>query len=123
MEKYLYFRTTATLADDDDRAQSILVKASDFRGAQPTSDTAVTLFFNPVIALHDEAANAFVNSDSIVLNTGTNNAKDVFEGIARAISGIEFSSASMIVVADDVESQYLNGIASCGAITVAGPFS
>tara|TARA_A100001391_G_C5041352_1_gene270967 strand:- start:585 stop:956 length:372 start_codon:yes stop_codon:yes gene_type:complete len=123
MEKYLYFRTVTALGDDDASADSILVKASDFRGAQPTSDTTVTLFFNPVVALHDEATNAFVNSDSIVLNTGTNNAKDVFEGIARAISGIEFSSASMIVVADDVDSQYLNGIVSCGAITVAAAFS
>ena len=47
MEKYLYFRTTATLADDDDTAQSLVVKASDFRGGQPTSDTAVTLYFLP----------------------------------------------------------------------------
>ncbi len=123
MEKYLYFRTTATLADDDDSGQSLLVKASDFRGAQPTSDTAVTLYFNPVIALHDEATNAFVNSDTVVLNTGTNNAKEVFQGIARAIAGTSFSSSSMIVVADDVESKYLEGIATCGAITVTQAFS
>jgi hypothetical protein len=123
MEKYLYFRTTDTLADDDDSGQSLLVKASDFRGAQPTSDTAVTLYFNPVIALHDEATNAFVNSDTVVLNTGTNNAKEVFQGIARAIAGISFSSSSMIVVADDVESKYLEGIATCGAITVTQAFS
>jgi hypothetical protein len=123
MEKYLYFRTTDTLADDDDSGQSLLVKASDFRGAQPTSDTAVTLYFNPVIALHDEASDAFVNSDTVVLNTGTNNAKEVFQGIARAIAGISFSSSSMIVVADDVESKYLEGIATCGAITVTQAFS
>lgn len=123
MEKYLYFRTTATLADDDDSGQSLLVKASDFRGAQPTSDTAVTLYFNPVIALHDEASDAVVNSDTVVLNTGTNNAKEVFQGIARAIAGTSFSSSSMIVVADDVESKYLEGIATCGAITVTQAFS
>jgi hypothetical protein len=123
MEKYLYFRTTATLADDDDTAQSLVVKASDFRGAQPTSDTAVTLYFNPVIALHDEASNAVVNSDTVVLNTGTNNAKQVFAGIAAAISGANFQSQAMITVADDVNGIYLDGIATCGAIAVTAAYS
>ena len=123
MEKYLYFRTTATLADDDDTAQSLVVKASDFRGAQPTSDTAVTLYFNPVIALHDEAGDAFVNSDTVVLNTGTNNAKQVFNAIARAIAGANFQNQAMITVADDVNSIYLDGIATCGAISVTAAFS
>ena len=123
MEKYLYFRTTATLADDDDTAQSLVVKASDFRGAQPKSDSAVTLYFNPVIALHDEASNAVVNSDTVVLNTGTNNAKQVFNAIARAIAGANFQNQAMITVADDVNSIYLDGIATCGAISVTAAFS
>ena len=123
MEKYLYFRTTATLADDDDTARSLVVKASDFRGGKPTSDTAVTLYFNPVIALHDEATNAVVNSDTVVLNTGTNNAKQVFNGIAQAIAGANFQNQAMITVADDVSSIYLDGIATCGAITVTAAYS
>ena len=45
MEKYLYFRTQATLADDDDSAQSACWPLSSLVGMHPTSDTALTLFF------------------------------------------------------------------------------
>ena len=42
-EVYLYFRTNATLADDDDSAQSGVFLLSRLTGMHPTSDTALTL--------------------------------------------------------------------------------
>ena len=81
------------------------------------------MYFNPVIALHDEASNAVVNSDTVVLNTGTNNAKQVFAGMAAAIAGANFQNNAMITVADDVDGVYLDGIATCGAITVTAAYS
>ncbi len=51
MEKYLYFRTQATIGDDDDSAQSACFPLSSFVGMHPTSDTALTLFFKPACCI------------------------------------------------------------------------
>ena len=44
MEKYLYFRTQATLTADDDVAQSATFPVSSLLGMHPTADDAITLF-------------------------------------------------------------------------------
>ena len=43
--KYLYFRTTATIADDDNKIDSACWPASSLTGMHPTSDTLLTLYF------------------------------------------------------------------------------
>ena len=72
-EVYLYFRTQATLADDDDSAQSCCIPLSSFKGMHPTSDTALTIFYTPQIRnVSDGQDGNVANNDSIVLTVGTN---------------------------------------------------
>ena len=127
MEKYLYFRTQSTLADDDDIAQSVVFPASSFAGAYPTSDTALTVCFKSVNN-HDGAdvgSNAVVVSDTVVLTTATNKAKEAMMAIVDAVVGNTFSKSSFITVIDDYGigsgSIGINTtvITACGAITVA----
>jgi len=125
--KYFYFRTVTTLATDDgdvsdgstiEDATSVILPVSAFKGGQPTSDTAITLYFDPVKRFDDRGANSFKNSDTVVVNTDTNKAKEVLKAILDAAAGKNFNSKGMIVVADDVTETYLEGVASCGAITI-----
>ena len=48
-KKYLYFRTEATDANDDAAGDSALFPASSLTGMQPTSDTALTLYFKSML--------------------------------------------------------------------------
>ena len=123
MEKYLYFRTQATLADDDDIAQSAMFPASSFAGCYPTSDTALTVCFKSVNN-HDGAdagSNAVVVSDTVVLTVGTNKHKEAMRAIVDAIVGNTFSKASFISVIDDIDGTGIatGVISACGAITIA----
>ena len=45
MEKYVYFRTEATLTDDDDQTSSCLFPLSSFAGAYVVSTTLLCLTF------------------------------------------------------------------------------
>ena len=47
MERYLYFRTEATDANDDATGDSACWPASSLMGMQPTADSALTLYFKP----------------------------------------------------------------------------
>ena len=125
--KYFYFRTVTTLATDDgdvsdgsttEDATSVILPVSAIKGGQPTSDSAITLYFEPVIRFDDRGADSFKNSDTVVVNTDTNKAKEVLKAILDAAAGKNFNSKGMIVVADDVTETYLEGVASCGAITI-----
>ena len=123
MDKFLYFRTQATLADDDDIAQSLVVPASSFAGAYPTSDTALTVCFKSVNNHEgqDVGSNAFTISDSVVLTVDTNKHKEAIAALVDAMTGNTFSKSQMITVIDDYASEGINTslISACGAITVA----
>ena len=145
MENYLYFRTEATLANDDAAADSALFPVSSFLGMQPTSDTALTLYFKNMVVIDvdgmlsietDEkaTANAAVSllqkvshktvPDKVILNITTNKHKEVMQAICNTMTQ---SQAGFINVADDVSGapSYLHAnITSCGAITqeAAGTF-
>tara|TARA_R110000824_G_scaffold191693_1_gene373449 strand:+ start:147 stop:551 length:405 start_codon:yes stop_codon:yes gene_type:complete len=121
--KYFYFRTVATLANDDATGDSLMMPVSAFIGGQPTSDTAVTLYFEPVIVHDDRGSDTFKNNDTVVVNTDTNKAKEVLKAMLDAVAGKNFQSQGMIVVADDVTETYLEGVATCGAITIAAAAS
>ena len=45
MEKYLYFRTVADEDDDDAVADAIAIPVGRIVGMNPTSDTALTIWF------------------------------------------------------------------------------
>ena len=135
METYLYFRTQATIANDDDIAQSAMFSASNFRGCYPTSDTALKIHFKSVF-LDSAATNRViqgdtdatatsimvqhdhdVRTDTVILNVTANKHKEVMQAIANSIA----QAKGFITVADDVSGapSYLHtNITSCGAITI-----
>ena len=130
MEKYLYFRTQATLADDDDSAQSACWPLSALVGMHPTSDTALTLFFKPQIRNQSDAQDGnVVNNDSVVLTVGTNDHKDAMTALVKRfnkIRGMNDIDESFIVVADDLtnNTKYcVSEVTACGAITIAAALS
>jgi len=136
MENYLYFRTQATIADDDDIAQSAMFAVSNFRGCYPVSDTTLKLHFRSVFL--DSAATSRViqgdtdataasimvqhdhdiRTDTVILNVTANKHKEVMQALANTMTQ---SQAGFINVADDVSGapSYLHpNITSCGAITI-----
>ena len=137
MENYLYFRTQATLAQDDDVAQSGLFPVSSFLGMHPTSDTALTLFFKPrqlvdstsSVALnqdstHDVAASTLqtiaskTEADNVILTITANKHKEVMQALCNTMTQ---SQAGFINVADDISGapSYLHpNITGCGTITI-----
>ena len=129
-ENYLYFRTEATDANDDATGDSACFPASSFAGMQPTSDTALTLYFKPIVRYHpggsaDSSAN-LANHDSVILNLTTANTHLVaMQKIIQAINGP--SATGLIIIANDDSggTNYLknSGITSCGTITVQAAYT
>jgi hypothetical protein len=135
MENYLYFRTQATLADDDDRTQSAMFPASSFLGCYPMSDTSLKLHFKSIF-LQDVAATRVIQQDTdltstsimvkqphdlvtdhVILTITTNKHREVMNAIANAIS----QPGGFIAVADDLSgnTEYLHtDITACGSITI-----
>ena len=105
MEKYLYFRTQATIGDDDDAAQSACFPLSSFVGMHPTADDTLALHFKPQIAVSgDSQAGSVVNTDKVILTLGTvNTHKEAMEGLVKAFEDAKaFKGNPFIVVADDL---------------------
>ena len=108
MDRFLYFRTEPTDADDDGAGNSVCYPASSLVGMQPVGDSALSIFFSV-----DDVVS------SILLNLTTANTHAVaMQAITSAISSSY--SPSMIVVANNAtgRTQYLenSGISSCGRI-------
>tara|TARA_R110002126_G_scaffold152677_1_gene299801 strand:- start:41 stop:448 length:408 start_codon:yes stop_codon:yes gene_type:complete len=135
MRKYFYFRTEADEDDDDDVARSVMIPCDNLVGMFPTSDTALTLTFKPVLRnVSDGQDGNVANNDTIVLNVSSNQHKEVMGAIARAANatGPQYSDG-FIVVADDATTDfdgttkaaiYLDtNISSCGAIAIAAVLS
>ena len=135
MRKFFYFRTEADEDDDDDIARSVMFPVDNLIGMYPTSNTALTLTFKPLLPVQADGQDAAViNNDTIILNISSNQAKEVMVAIARAAnaSGTAYSDG-VIVVADDATTDfdgttkaaiYLDrNITSCGAIAIAAVVS
>ena len=124
MDKYLYFRVSATIGDDDGSDNSVIYAVSELVGCHPTSDTALTLFFRPQIRINDEATHAFANNDSVVLTTGTNKAKEAMVDIVAAINAHP-NGDPFIVIGDGVTSKFIgNGnITAVASTTIAAAFA
>ncbi len=125
-QKYLYFRTEATDGDDDATGDSALFPASSLMGMQPTSDTALTLYFKSMLRGpgNEGAGDALVNldnNDSVVLTISANTHLAAMRAIVEVINN-DNSSAFVVVANDDSGgTEYLadSGISACGAISVA----
>jgi len=115
-QKYLYFRTEATDANDDATSDSACWPASSLIGMQPTGDSVLTMYFSV-----DGV------SSSVVLNLTTANThitaiKAITHSITtgRSFTNNNYLPAVIIVANDDSGgTNYLegSGIASCGTIT------
>ena len=108
MEKYLYFRTQATIGDGDAASDSACWPLSSFLGMHPTADDTLVLHFKPQIAAGSDAQDGnFINTDKVVLTLGTvNTHKAAMKGLIKAFKADQGFNAdgdnSFIVVADDI---------------------
>ena len=130
-ERFLYFRTEATDADDDATGDSACWPISSLAGMQPTGDSALTLSFKPMVRRDPtgsvDHANSLDNHDSVILNLTTANTHlTAIRAITIEINKANFSDGIIVVANDDSGgTEYLSGsgITSCGAITVAAAYA
>ena len=138
MNKFLYFRTVADEANDGvtglktSTPSSFMFPADTLTAMQPTSDTALTLYFSS--ALNNNNAVGGLR-DTVVLNVSQGDIFEVMSAITDAIANpARGHSDGFIVIADDmvttdsataalanlvVNARYAHAsITSCGAITV-----
>jgi len=134
MEKYLYFRTQATIGDDDDSAQSACFPLSSFLGMHPTGDSALTLFFIPQVRIAGGVTDGqdFTNADSVILTlTSANTHKAAIKGLVKAFNksssfGGESADSDFISVADDLstEAKYITPeISAVSTISIGAAFA
>jgi len=125
-QKYLYFRTEATDANDDAAGDSALFPASSLMGMQPTSDTALTLYFKSMLrgsgneGAGDSLAN-LDNNDSVIVTVSANTHLPAMRAIIDAINNQNLPSVLVIANDDSGGTEYLagSGISACGTISVA----
>ena len=133
MERYFYFRTQATIGDDDDKAQSLMVPVSKLAGmlssnsgADGTAADELTLFFESVNNIKGAGQNGeIIIKDTVLLNITAGKSLQVIKAISEAMAGHKHDDG-VIVVADDLSTAATvldTGITTCGAITVAAALS
>lgn len=121
-EKYLYFRTQATLASDDGTGESACFPLSALTGMVPTANGTLTLFFASMLNNNGDALETddVIVSDSVQLTlTDDNTHKDVIEALVEF-----FGSArqNMLIIGDDLSTatEYFSPLISgVGTISVA----
>ena len=125
-QKYLYFRTQATDADDDATGDSALFPASSLMGMQPTSDTALTLYFKSMLrgSGNEGAGDALANldnNDSVILTISANTHLVAMKAIIEAINNDNFPAVIVVANDDSGGTEYLagSGVSACGTISVA----
>ena len=138
MERYLYFRTEATDANDDARGDSACWPVSSFMGMQPVGDSELGLYFKSMrrgvpSGNEPDADASFDNYDSVVLNLTTANthlvamkAITTAMSIGRSYTNSNFLSPLIVIANDDSGgTEYLegSGIASCGTISVQSAYA
>ena len=119
--KFLYFRTQATDADDDSHDDSACYPASSLMGMAPASDSTLELAFLPRLR---RPGNFGIDHDIVTLTLTTNNTHiAAMKAIVDAINS-NITNENMIVVANDDSggTEYLakSGIASVDTIVVRG---
>ena len=114
-EVYLYFRTQATLGDDDASADSMCFPLSRLTAMVPTADDTLALYFKPAIMKekvqfdHDGDSTTSVKNDYVVCTIGANDHKDAISALSRLFSGAANGGIhhdGFIVVADDLAATY-----------------
>jgi len=134
-EVLLYFRTVADEDNDDNNGAqtSCCFPASRLRAMNPTSDTALTLYFDSLKNTEgaDNQADEITIADTVALTVTANTHEAVMKALVRAINGKKSNPKSdgILVVADDVTTNVAGAtvaatyfdanITACGAIAVA----
>tara|TARA_R110002020_G_scaffold420960_1_gene630076 strand:+ start:725 stop:1105 length:381 start_codon:yes stop_codon:yes gene_type:complete len=124
-EKYLYFRTEATAANDDARGDSAMYPLSSLQGMHPSADDTLNIFFKPMIPVqHDDQNASVINADYVVVTLSTvNTHKDVIDRLSKLFSN-QVHAEGFISVADDQTSKYaVAGIAGLSTISTAAAVS
>ena len=127
-EVYLYFRTQATLADDDASADSAMFPLSKLRGMVPSADDTLNIYFDPMIPVqHDDQNASVINADYVVCTIGTNDHKDAIAALTRLFAGAANGGIhhdGYISVADDYASTYaVSEVTGLSTISVAAAVS
>ena len=134
MEKFLYFRNVAAVADDDNIEDSVCYPVSKLIGMVPSDNSVLKLTFDPVQRPSDTGVGGAADSganlplvDTVLVNLSTANThRKVIANIARKVAT---SRDPFITVADDAVDDtptgatYLACIASCGTITHNAAFT
>ena len=124
-EKYLYFRTQATLADDDASSDSAMFPLSSLQGMHPSADDTLNIFFKPMIPYqHDDQNGNVINADYVVVTlSAVNTHKEVIDRLTRLFSN-QTHAEGFISVADDYAATYgVAGIAGLSTISVTAAVS
>ena len=133
-EVLLYFRTVADEDNDDNIGAhtSCCFPASRLRAMNPTSDTALTLYFDSLKNTEgaDNQADEITIADTVALTVTANTHEAVMKSLVRAINGKKSNPKSdgILVVADDVTTNVAGAtvaatyfdanVTACGAIAV-----
>ena len=130
MENYLYFRSDATVANDDDEtAGATVYPASAFRGMVPSADDTFNIYFDPMIPVqHDDQNASVINADYVVCSIGTNDHKDAIAALTRLFAGARNGGMvhqdGYISVADDYAGVYaVSEVTALSTISVAAAVS
>ena len=123
-EVYLYFRTQATLADDDASADSAMFPLSKLRGMVPSADDTLNIYFDPMIPVqHDDQNASVINADYVVCTIGANDHKDAIAALTRLFAGAANGGIhhdGYISVADDYAGTYaVSEVTALSTISVA----
>ena len=127
-EVYLYFRTQATLADDDASADSVMFPLSKLRGMVPSADDTLNIYFDPMIPVqHDDQNGSVINADYVVCTIGTNDHKDAIAALTRLFAGAANGGIhhdGYISVADDLTATYaVSEVTALSTISVGAAVS
>ena len=128
-EVYLYFRTQATIGNDDAPEDSAMFPLSHLCGMAPSADDTLNIYFKPMIKQarnrfdHDGDSTSVVNSDYVVVTLSSNNThKDVITRLSRLFAGAAnggIHADGFIDVADDLTGTYaVSGIDGLSTISV-----
>ena len=124
MERYLYFRTQATDANDDSGGDSACYPVSSLMGIIPANDTSLALYFKPMKRgvpggnELDDVTN-FDNNDLVVLTIPDNTHLKAMTAIVQAIN--DYRNNIIVVANNDSDgTEYLanSGITSCALISI-----
>lgn len=120
MIKFLYFRTEATIADDDASGDSVCYPASSLVGMQPVGQAVLKLYFKQLSNQFSDSEDADDDegkTDAVALTINNNTHKQVMKNI---VDWIAYGKEAFMVIGDDLSSdtEYISGVTGVGAITV-----